>query len=376
MNYYNTYSDLAQLVNNIFNESKIYLDSKKSKILIDIIRDYNDEIRFLIGVIFFEIDEKNAIQIFRSNRYFIDAIGISLLPNIESIQKLTGLSIEGVMISDYVKKIINESLVKKIKNNDKEIKKNISKSELDFLDTEGYLIIENAIPLEKCDELYDKIINISKKESNSPKGGYVYGSGNMQRIYHLIAKDQMFRDLITNNHCHEIMRYMFHRDNFHDKYYLTSFHSNILYQSAEPQIWHIDANVPEPIPQWIIRSNSNFIIQDYFKDNGATEIIPRSHKYFKKPNINEIDSNQFESKFIEAPKGSIVFWHGHLWHRSGQNKTNKARVALLGAYAASFFREVSMEENPYCTKPRLDERELTPKIKQLLGWDHGLKDYC
>jgi len=374
MNFHNTYSDLSDLINNIFNESNEYLTSKKREIILDLIKKYNDEIRFLFGVIFFEINEKDALRIFRSNRFFIDAIGISLLPNIEAIDKLMGLTIEGVKLSDYLKKIINENLEKN-KSNNKEIKKNVSKSELDFLDTEGYLIIENAIPLEKCDELYDKIINIAEEELNSPKGGYVYGSGNMQRIYHLIAKDQIFRDLITNNICHEVMRHMFHRDNFHDKYYLTSFHSNLLYENAESQIWHIDANVPEPIPQWIIRSNSNFIIQDYFKDNGATEIIPKSHKYFKKPNINEIDSNQFESRFIEAPKGSIAFWHGHLWHRSGQNKTSKPRIALLGAYAASFFREVSMEENPYISKPRLNESVLTPKIKQLLGWDHGLKDY-
>lgn len=218
-------------------------------------------------------------------------------------------------------------------------------------------------------------MEISEIEKNSAKGGYIYGAGNMQRIYNLIAKDEIFQELIIHPTCHHVMRHMFKRDNFHDKYYLTSFHANLLYKDAEPQIWHIDANVPDPIPPWIIRSNSNFIIHDYSEENGATEIIPGSHKFLRKPQMDEIDANYLSTKFIEAPKGSIAFWHGHLWHRSGRNVTDKPRIALLGAYSASFLREVSMEENPYLSIHPSKYNELSPDIKKLLGWNHGVKDY-
>jgi ectoine hydroxylase-related dioxygenase (phytanoyl-CoA dioxygenase family) len=169
------------------------------------------------------------------------------------------------------------------------------------------------------------------------------------------------------------MKHIFHRENFHEKYYLTSFHANLLYPGAESQIWHIDSNVPNPIPNWVIRANSNFIIQDYFSDNGATQIIPFSHKFNRKPNNEEINVNKFKAVTLEAPKGSIIFWLGNLWHRSGKNITNQPRIALLGGYCTSYFREMCMEENYYVNNVNQSDIELSEKIKKLIGWNHGVK---
>jgi len=374
MNYKNTYSDLIELIQIIFEKENNFLNSHQRFHLNNLCMNFNEEIRFLIGSIFFNINTSDALNLFRSNRYFIDAVDIKILPSLISIQKINKKSIEGQSINIFLEEIINNILnnspyFSKIKNNV------LSTTQIDFLEQNGYLIIENVIPKALCKDLQEIILALAKQEVNSEKGGYIYGSGSMQRIYNLIAKNLKFQDLIINTICHEVMKHMFHRNNFHDKYYLTSFHANILFKDSEPQIWHIDANVPDPIPNWIIRSNSNFIIHDYFKDNGATEIIPGSHRYFKKPDLCQINSNFSESKFIEAPQGSVVFWHGHLWHRSGRNITDKPRIAILGAYAASFFREVSMEENPFLSLSKNMQDSLNPEIKKLLGWNHGLKNY-
>ena len=374
MNYNNTYSDLSALIYKIYNHANLYLSPSEKNEFESINTHHNDSIRFIIGTLYFEIEFSHAIKNFRSNRYFLDALGIKILPMIEDIKLAEKQTINQTSIVQFLNKfisIIKSKYSTKLMNSEF----NLSESQIKFLDDEGYLIVENVISLELCNQLEELTLQMAKLEINSAKGGYIYGSGNMQRIYNLIAKNEIFQNLITNSFCHEVMRYMFKRDNFHDKYYLTSFHANLLYKNAEPQIWHIDANVPDPIPPWIIRSNSNFIIHDYFKDNGATEIIPGSHKFLKKPKIDEIDANYFNTKFLEAPKGSIAFWHGHLWHRSGRNLTKKPRIALLGAYAASFFREVSMEENPYLSIAPSQYDSLSPEIKKLLGWNHGLKDY-
>jgi len=374
MNYYKTYSDLKGLISNIFDEDKNYL-TKDHKSLIKIFsEDFNDEIRFLIGVYFFEMEKDDALKIFHTNKYFTDAIGIKLIPTSEKINLFQNKFYLKYNSEYHIREIIK--YVNSCESNIEPISRlNLTEAQINFLETEGYLAIENMIPLGLCDELQEIVLELAKHELESDKQAYIYGNGNLQRIYNLLAKNSIFQDLITNTICHEVMRLMFQRNNFHDKYYLTSFHANILYQNAEPGIWHIDANVPEPIPQWIIRSNSNFIIHDYIKENGATEIIPGSHKFFKKPNFDQINQNFKDSKFIEAPKGSIAFWHGHLWHRSGRNITNKPRIALLGGYAASFLRELSMEENPYLSIPKHVQDSLKPEIKKLLGWNHGVKNY-
>jgi len=252
----------------------------------------------------------------------------------------------------------------------------ISTRDLDFLDQNGYLVVENAIPTDLCEYLSDRLETIAKLEERSVRGGgYFYGSGRMQRVYCLLGKDPNFQQLLLHPICHQVMSHMFQRNTFHDKYYLTSFHGNILKPGAEPQIWHIDANVPEPIPPWIIRANSNYVLQDLTHRNGATEIIPGSHKLARKPTKRETDCHDLASKKVCAPKGSLIFWHGHLWHRSGENLSSSDRQALLAAYAASFFREVCMEENPYLYASPNNQNLFSSELKTLLGWEHGAKNY-
>ena len=367
MRYQLTYTDLSILIDEILDNECIL------KKLLILFKDFEEEIKFLIGINFFEINIEEGINLFKSNKYFTDALKIKILPSKIKILTANKLVYQKITVSEIIKKNLknndsNLSILNKNINTEK-----ITQKEFNHLDKYGFLILKDVLSNDLCDELYEKTNYLARKELDSDIGGYIYGDGKMQRIYNLIAKDKIYRELITSSICHEVMKYMFQRPNYHDKYYLTSFHANILYANADSQIWHIDANVPDPIPPWIIRSNSNFIIQDYHSENGATEIIPGSHKYNKKPNLDQIHSEFNKTVFLEAPKGSVIFWHGHLWHRSGSNKTKNPRIALLGAYAASFFREVSLEENHF--RSLSNEIDLSPSLEKILGWNHGMKNY-
>lgn len=370
MNFSKTYTNLKDAIDLVFN-SEYEINYYK---LHELTKNSNKNLiflKYLFGIEFFEIDVSFARKYFRSNRYFLDSLGIDILPETQEVIDFENkIEIHGQSIRLIIKDILSK--VENINGVGVEKPNILAETQIKFLEENGYIIINNIIPLDLCDELNEMALWIAKKELEN-NTAYIYGSGNMQRVYNLIAKHNIFGELVQDRTCHEVMEHMFHRETFHDKYYLTSFHANILKQNAESQIWHIDANVPEPIPSWIIRSNSNFITQDFYADNGATEIIPGSHKYCTKPNLSEIDSNKFNSRYLEAPKGSIAFWHGHLWHRSGPNKTGKPRVALLGAYSASFFREVCMEENPYLYFNNNQINNLSARLKTILGWNHGFK---
>jgi len=374
-NYYKTYKDLELFENFVDRNLKSIPDYQKFESLSHS-KDFVNIFKFLLGLRFLSVEQDIGLKIFRSNRYFTDSIGVQKMPEKNEINQFYQTLEYNSLPTNYINSIIDYFI------NKYETRKTSSLDDIDididfdFLEENGYLIIKNVLPMSLCDELAEKIHLISELEKKSEKGGYFYGSGNMQRIYHLISKDEIFQKILLHPLPHKIMSHMFHRETFHDKYYLTSFHANILSPSAESQIWHIDANVPEPIPKWIIRSNSNYIIQDYTKDNGSTQVIPGSHKWCRKPKKSEQDKfSNSEIVSIEAPKGSMVFWHGHLWHRSGENKSNKKRIALLAAYAASHFREVSMEENPYLSLSSNLSDSMDEELKQILGWDHGSKTY-
>ena len=321
---------------------------------------------------------------FLSNRYFLDAINIQLMPSDNHFQSfisfISNKKKHLQSISDVENFFINSA------NNlkDEKSKKNnffndgfhlpkITLDDYQFLDKNGYLIIPNVIPEDYCDALSEKIIELARYERNTNGGGYIYGLGKSQRIYHLIGKDPIFWKSLRHPLILELMDHFFKRDTLHDLYYLTSYHANILNPGAEPQILHVDAAVPEPLPPWTIRANSNILLQDYTKENGATEIVPGSHLFLRKPKLNEIEGTALHS--LEAKKGSLIVWHGHLWHRSGENKSKDSRIALLATFCASHFREMCLEENPYLTYGPNTIENLSPEIKNLLGWYHGKKDY-
>ena len=324
---------------------------------------------------------------FLTNMYFLDAIKIKKMPNFDLIHKIE----KSLNNQSNLAKKINKDFSSSLNLSKKNIKwkwfdnyitsfyKNKNKlnnsklfgdKQKKLLDKNGYLIIPNVMSESLCNKLHKKIIELSKMEKQK-KIAYIYGQSDNQRIYNLIGKDPIFSKLICNPLVIEVMDFLFQRKTLHDKYYLSSFHSNIISKQSEDEFFHIDAAVPEPIPKWIIRANVNFIIHDYTKENGATKCIPKSHKLAKIPS-NEINFAT-KIKSMEAPKGSIVFWHGHLWHSSGSNNTQNSRIALLGCYAASFLREMSLEENHFSIISKNIKKSMSTKMKRLIGDFHGIK---
>ena len=48
----------------------------------------SDDIKYIVGCKFFDIALDEPLKVFRSNRYFLDAIGLGLLPSWDNVQKL------------------------------------------------------------------------------------------------------------------------------------------------------------------------------------------------------------------------------------------------------------------------------------------------
>lgn len=330
-----------------------------------------DNVKYIVGCKFFDITLGEPLEIFRSNRYFLDAISLDLLPSLEIVQKLEFLINSNDEIAIAIEQIYHDAF------GATGIVDDVGHPLLDFdkFCQDGYVILEGILDASLCDELLKLIKMHASHERLSSRGGYIYGDGKMQRVHNLVTKDEQFRQLLECKPVHALMERAFHRNTFHSKYYLSSFQANILEPGAKPQVWHIDANVPEPLPPWRICANVNFLIQDYTADSGSTEVIPGSHKWKRRPSVGEVNSNHTESLILQASKGSIILWDGYLWHRSGYNSSSEDRVALLSNYAAAFLRETCLQENVYLSSSIMDQTSYTATLKRILGWNHGLKNY-
>jgi ectoine hydroxylase-related dioxygenase (phytanoyl-CoA dioxygenase family) len=130
--------------------------------------------------------------------------------------------------------------------------------------------------------------------------------------------------------------------------------------------------VPEPLPPWIIKANSIWLLDEFTETNGSTEVIPGSHLRTRKPRRDDPADDDGIIKVI-APSRSVVMTHGAIWHRSGANLSSAERVVLLGSFAASYAREIASEEDIVrCLDPK-SLGAMSKELKNLIGYYHGLK---
>ena len=169
-----------------------------------------------------------------------------------------------------------------------------------------------------------------------------------------------------------MMNFIFDRKTNHQKFFLSSFQSTNVQSGANEQKLHIDTPVPDPLPQWEIKANSIWLLDDFTETNGSTEVIPGSHKYGRRPNINSTEDHTGLEKII-APAGSLVVFSGFLWHRAGKNSSSSSRRALLGSFASSAFREISSEEDIVRKSLLNPTFKIKPECWDLIGGNHGIK---
>jgi uncharacterized protein YbaA (DUF1428 family) len=80
--------------------------------------------------------------------------------------------------------------------------------------------------------------------------------------------------------------------------------------------------------------------------------------------------DQYEPVPVTGPRGTVMIFHGGLWHRNGRNRTTaEKRRGILTYYCRPFLRQ---QENFFRSlDPAVLERA-TPRLRQLLGYEMWL----
>ena len=235
----------------------------------------------------------------------------------------------------------------------------------------GYLVVNNFFKKKEINKISNALAKIENAELKKNKA-YFYGKNNQfRRSYNLIGKNIIFSKLILDNYfINNLMFKLFNRNTYHDKFYLSSMQSNLLFSGAEKQIWHIDSNLPEPIPRWLTRVQVAIAIDNFTNNNGSTELGLKTHINPKHPRNEE----PRKKKKIICKKGSLIIWHGNLWHRSTKNSSSKTRKAILCCFSSSVLRQISSEDNYLRLIPNSKISKLSNNSKRLIGYYHGINN--
>jgi len=184
-----------------------------------------------------------------------------------------------------------------------------------------------------------------------------------QRVGGLIARSETARTLVENPVVLDAVgKTLAHASNF--QLHLTqtiAIEPGEAAQAIHRDQWAFDFF---PFPDtYQVQCNTIWALTDFTEQNGATRVIPGSHR--------RADRLQFEASDTEPAemeKGSVLFYTGGLYHGGGANRSDATRVGINITYAVAWLRQ---EENQYLSVPHEIAKTLPESLLRLMGYAQG-----
>ncbi len=157
-----------------------------------------------------------------------------------------------------------------------------------------------------------------------------------QRIWNLLAKGDIFPELIENPAVLYLVQAILGQDCV-----LSDCSATSVGPHTEGGAWHVDVplgQLPEPLPDFPLTTQNAFMLDDFTEENGATRLVPGSHKTRRKPEWQKHGVRQGSEIALTGSAGSLALWLSNTWHRHGPNSTDHPRRAVLAYYCRSWIK--------------------------------------
>lgn len=222
------------------------------------------------------------------------------------------------------------------------------------LDADGYVIVESLLPRGQIEEIRHELLSRLTHEG----GRNNFEGFRTQRLYSLIQKTLVCNPLVE----HPLVLALLDRL-LEPNYLLSQLQAiNILAGEAAQPIHFDDGFYPWPRPRRALGAATIFAIDAFTADNGATVLIPGSHRWGDRmPTAQEL------AGAIPAvmPAGSMLFFVGTLWHGGGANVSDRARLCASAHYCAPFCRQ---QENYSLSISRDRVKQCSEHVQRMLGY--------
>ncbi|WP_310784806.1 phytanoyl-CoA dioxygenase family protein [Mycobacterium sp. Z3061] len=216
---------------------------------------------------------------------------------------------------------------------------------------DGYVIWENLLDAQQCREI---------RETARPWLGHTgrnsFEGRRTQRVYSVLSRTRVCDRLV------DYPRVLAVLDRLLMPNYLLSALQAINIQPGESAQLphHDDGFYPIPRPREPLAAATIWAIDDFTADNGATVVIPGSHRWGKRrpgPDDTALP--------VVMPAGSCVFFVGTLWHGGGANTSAHDRLAVTAQYCQPWLRPM---EAFTLSVSRDIARTVSDDIQRMLGY--------
>jgi ectoine hydroxylase-related dioxygenase (phytanoyl-CoA dioxygenase family) len=243
----------------------------------------------------------------------------------------------------------------------------ISDAERRQLDEFGYVILEHVLPHALLDRLRDSAERLWEAEGENA-GSEFRKEPHARRLANLVDKDEVFREVIGNARVLELVKHV-----IGDRVKLSSLNARSAEPfSPDPQPLHVDAGaIADERGYWVC--NTIWLLDDFTKDNGATRIVPGSHRWRQVPQqvLEDAMAPHPDEVLLTAPAGTIIVMNTHAWHGGTANRTDRPRRALHGFYTR--WDKPQQQYQKKLLRPETQAR-LSRELRELLALDDRFND--
>jgi ectoine hydroxylase-related dioxygenase (phytanoyl-CoA dioxygenase family) len=235
------------------------------------------------------------------------------------------------------------------------------------LKEQGYVVLENLMTPPFLTAVQRRVEELFELEGDAA-GSEFKQEPQSRRLANVVNKGDVFLQVIQTQEVLECVELV-----LGPEFKLSSL--NV--RSANPhsdwvQPLHVDGGfIPDEKGYCVC--NSVWMLDDFTTENGATRLIPGSHRWHRRPAdvLQDLTAPHPEEILLTGNAGTVVVMNAHLWHGGTANRTNQPRRALHSYYTRSD-KPQQLYQKKFLS---LDlQTRLSPQLRKLLALDDPLND--
>ncbi len=224
------------------------------------------------------------------------------------------------------------------------------------IERDGYTVVEDVFSAAEADALLAAITRLEDAL------GIAFANNDFEgrltkRVYNLLVHGPLFEAIPVHSRVLPIVEGV-----LDDGCLVSSLSSIAIHPGERAQPIHADDQLlPLPKPHVPTVCNTMWALTHFTEPNGATRIISGSHTRDHSP----VYGSEHDSIPAVMRRGSVLVWHGSLWHGGGANRSDAVRVGIAMNYCAGWIRQ---QENQQLGIPRDIARGFGTRLRELVGY--------
>jgi ectoine hydroxylase-related dioxygenase (phytanoyl-CoA dioxygenase family) len=189
------------------------------------------------------------------------------------------------------------------------------------LDRDGYAPLPGILTGEQLAAIRARLAELTAAEG-ADAGREVHQEAGTDRLSDLVNKDPMFEVCFTDPRVLACVAHVL------SDFKLSSLNSRAALPGRGLQALHTEGGPVGLGPYQVC--NSVWLLDDFTPDNGATRVVPGSHRLTVsvRDAMDDTSAPHPDEVKLTAPAGTVVVFNSHLWHGGTLNRAGRPRRAL------------------------------------------------